>query len=190
MTFLGLVIEYPIDGGLKPRIILAGNLEAFFVREGEFAMVYTEPISIEKLIEKLAREDEGKPTKNILVVGCGVCANISCSYYQGREEPAMSLSLKPRALEKEVEIIKEALKDKYESIESVNIKGLCGISDRSKKKILAKIDGVDTVIVMGCPGGLYAVESYLDDIKIISGMNVKGFKSPKIKLSRKGVFVQ
>lgn len=153
-------------------------------------MVYTEPISIEKLIERIDKKDKGCTTKDILIVGCGVCANISLSYYQGGEEPAMSLSLKPMALEKEIEIISGELKKKYNSVDSINIKGLCGISNRSKKKIVSKAGYADTVIVMGCPGGFKAVESYLDNKKIISGMDVRGFKSPKIKLNAKGIYAE
>lgn len=153
-------------------------------------MVYTEPISIEKLIQRIDKKDEERTTKDILIVGCGVCANISCSYYQGGEEPAMSLSLKPIALEKEIEIISEGLKKQYNSVDSINIKGLCGISKRSKRKIVSKADDVDTVIVMGCPGGFKAVESYLDNKNIISGMDVRGFKSPKIKLNIKGIYAE
>lgn len=153
-------------------------------------MVYTEPMTVEQIIQLMEKNNNLGISKDILIVGCSVCANISCSYYAGTTEPAMSLFLKPLAIEKEIEIISSELKKKYDSVDSINIKGLCGISEKSKTKILAKANDADTIIVMSCPGGFKAVERYIDNKKLIMGMNVKGFKSPKIKLTRKGVFVE
>ena len=41
---------------------------------------------------------------------------------------------------------------------------------------------------MSCPGEVKAVESYLENKKLIVGMTVKGFKSPKVKLKIKGIY--
>lgn len=153
-------------------------------------MVYTEPITAEELIQHIEKKNDINVTEDILIVGCSVCANISCSYYQGAKEPAMSLLLKPLAIEKEIEKISSELKQKYNSVDSINIKGLCGISTRSERKIMQKVKDADTIIIMSCPGGFKAVESYLDNQKLIMGMRVKGFKSPKIKLKAKGVYVE
>lgn len=153
-------------------------------------MVYTEPITAEKLIQQMEKKNNINVTKDILIVGCSVCANISCSYYQGAKEPAMSLLLKPLAIEKEIEKISSELKQKYNSVDSITIKGLCGISSRNEGKIMEKAKDVDTIIIMSCPGGFKAVERYSDNQKLIVGMRVKGFKSPKIKLTIKGVYVE
>lgn len=153
-------------------------------------MVYTEPVNVEELIERIERKNDIGITKSILIVGCSVCANISCSYYREEAEPAMSIGLKPLALAKEIEIISPELKKKYDSVDSINIKGLCGISEKSKKKIASKAKDADTIIVMSCPGGLKAVESYFDNKKLVVGMDVKGFKSPKIKFTMKGIYAE
>ena len=44
-------------------------------------MVYTEPITAEELIQHIEKKNEINVTKDILIVGCSVCANISYSYY-------------------------------------------------------------------------------------------------------------
>lgn len=153
-------------------------------------MIYTEPLSAEKIIEQIEKKNTLGVTNNILIVGCSTCANISCSYYQGGIEPAMSILLKPIAMEKEIEKISSALKRKYKSVDSITIMGLCGVSGGHQRKIGSKAQNADTVIVMSCPGGLKAVEGYVDDKKLIVGMQVKGFKAPKVKLTVKGVFVE
>lgn len=153
-------------------------------------MVYTEPIPAEEIIQHIEKRNDINLTKDILIVGCSVCANISCGYYQGAKEPAMSIFLKPLAIEKEIEKIASKLKENYNSVDSINIKGLCGISTRSERKIIEKSKDTDTIIIMSCPGGLKAVESYLDNKKLIMGMRVRGFKSPKIKLKARGIFLE
>ena len=45
-------------------------------------MVYTEPITAEELIQHIEKKNDINITKDILVVGCSVCANISSSYFQ------------------------------------------------------------------------------------------------------------
>lgn len=153
-------------------------------------MVYTEPISTEELINHIEKKNETCVTNDILIVGCGVCANISCSYFQNSKLPAMNLLLKPLAIEKEVDKIASRLKEKYITVDTINIMGLCGISEKSERKILQKSKYVDTIIIMGCPGGLKAVESYIHNKKFVMGMRVKGFVAPKIKLKLSGVYTK
>lgn len=43
---------------------------------------------------------------------------------------------------------------------------------------------------MSCPGGSKAVKSYIENRKMITGMRIKGFKAPKIKLKVKGLYVE
>ena len=45
-------------------------------------MVYTEPITAEELIQHIEKKNDINITKDILIVGCSVCANISSSYFQ------------------------------------------------------------------------------------------------------------
>lgn len=153
-------------------------------------MIYTEPINGEELIQHIEKKNNLGITKDILIVGCGTCANISCNFYRGATEPALSLLLKPLAIEKEIEIISSKLKEKYNSVDSIIVTGLCGVRKGNKQKIVSKSKDVDTIIVMSCPSGLKAVEGYLCDKKIIIGMRVKGFRAPEIKFTKKGLYVK
>jgi len=153
-------------------------------------MVYTEPLTVEELIQSIEKENNLGITKDILIVGCSVCANISCSIYRGATEPAMSLFMNPLALEKEIERISSELKRKYNSVDSVNIMGLCAVRAKNERKIASKARDADTVIVMSCAGGFKAVEGYLGNRKLIMGMRVKGFKAIRFKLKAKGVYFE
>ena len=100
-----------------------------------------------------------------------------------------SLFGSPLTLEKEIERINSKLKRKYNSVDSVNIMGLCAVSAKTERKIASKAKDADTIIVMSCPGGFKAVEGYLDNRKLIMGMRVKGFKAIRTKLKAKGVYI-
>jgi len=152
-------------------------------------MIYTEPVIVEDLIQSIEKKNILGVTKDILIVGCSVCANISCSLYRGATEPAMSVFLKPIAIEKEIERISSELKRKYNSVDSVNIMGLCAVTAKNERKIASKAKDADTIIVMSCPGGFKAVEGYLDNRKLIMGMRVKGFKTMRMKVTTKGIYI-
>ena len=156
--------------------------------ERGYSMIYTEPVTVEELIQRIEKKNNLGITKNILIAGCSICANISCSFYRGGTEPAMSLFLKPVAIEKEIEWISSKLKEKYNSVDSVTIMGLCGAGARTMRKITSKAKDADTIIVMSCPGGFKAVESYLDHRKLIMGMRVKGFKALRMKFKANGIY--
>lgn len=151
-------------------------------------MIHTEPIKIETLIQRIEDKNSLGITENILIVGCGICANISCSTNRGGTEPGMSLTFKPLAIEAEIKEVGSKLKEKYNSVESMTIKGLCTLNAGSERKIKAKAKDADTIIVMSCPSGMKAIETYFDDKKLIMGMRVKGFQASRIKLTTKGIF--
>lgn len=151
-------------------------------------MIHTETITIDKIIQRIEDKNDLGITENILIVGCAICANISCGSNRGGTEPTMSLLLRPIPLEAEIEMISSELRKKYNSVDFMTVKGLCSTNARTKRKMMAKAKDADTIIVMSCPSGIKAVESYLDDKKLILGMQVKGFQTAGIKLTRKGIF--
>lgn len=151
-------------------------------------MIHTEPIAIEKLIQRIEDKNDFCVTKNILIVGCAICANISSSTNRGGTEPGMSLLFKPLAIEADIKEVSSKLKEKYDSVDFMTIKGLCTLNGGSERKIKAKAKNADTIIVMSCPSGMKAVETYIDDKKLIMGMRVKGFQASRIKLTTKGIF--
>ncbi len=151
-------------------------------------MIHTEQIAIEKIIQNIENKNDIGITKNILIVGCGICANISSSTNRGGTKPGMSLLFKPLAIDAEIEELSSKLREKYDSVDSITIKGLCTINARSEHKIKSKVKNADTIIVMSCPSGMKAVETYFEDKKLIMGMRVKGFQASRIKLTTKGIF--
>ncbi len=151
-------------------------------------MIHTETIDIEKIIQRIEDKNDLGVTENILIVGCAICANISCGANRGGTEPTMSLSLRPIPLEAEIERISSELRKKYKSVDFMTIKGLCSTNARTKRKMISKAENADTIIVLSCPSGMQAVQTYFDDRKLIMGMRVKGFQTAGIKLTRKGIF--
>ncbi len=149
--------------------------------------IYTEPLSDEILLSNLKHSDE---TKEILILGCAACANISCNIYHGKNEPAMNVLMKPFSIEREIRRIKSILDKNNYLVDSCTITGLCTSSERKRKNIIKNANGKDTIIVMSCPGGLATVKSVINDKKIISGMKVKGFKSVKFKLKGTKIYIQ
>ncbi|MCR6545987.1 hypothetical protein [Dehalobacterium formicoaceticum] len=140
--------------------------------------VYSEPLPKDYLCKKLAENNSAK----ICIIGCGVCANISCSLYQGVNQPVMSIFFKPLAMNKEMDHLSNILQNEYHVTDSTVIMGLCKYTKKKEKSIQEVSNGADTVIVMSCPAGLKTVEAVLPDKKIIHGMKLKGFKSVEFKL--------
>ena len=147
-------------------------------------MIYTEPVTVEELIQRIEKKNNLGITKDILIAGCSICANISCSFYRG--ERAEPLKYGHRKIER----ISSKLKEKYNTVDSVTIMGLCGAGARTVRKIASKAKDADTIIVMSCPGGFKAVESYLDNRKLIMGMRVKGFKALRMKFKADGIYFE
>lgn len=140
--------------------------------------VYTEPLSKNVLYKRL----EENNSKKICIVGCGVCANVSCSLYQGKNQPVMSMSGKPLAMERQINRLRKTLqKDDYTVTSTTTVLGLCKYSDKKEKEIQRLSENTDTVIVMSCPAGIKTIETAVPDKKIVRGMQLKGFKSVEFK---------
>lgn len=152
--------------------------------------IYTEPVSDEILLRNLEDSSMFKESKEVLILGCAVCANISLNIYHGKNDAAMNILLKPISMKKEISRLKNVLKKNNYIANSCNITGLCTFSERKQKKIIKNAAGKDTIIIMSCPGGLATVSKTINDKKIISGMKVKGFKSVKLKLKWTKLYVQ
>lgn len=92
--------------------------------------VYTEPFSDEIMLNKLSS------CKNVFLLGCPMCANISCNIYRGNQEPTMNILLKPLSMEKEIIRLKEVLRMNNFAIDYYLGRGisLCSFSDKKRKK--------------------------------------------------------
>lgn len=140
--------------------------------------IYSEPISDEKILKDL------NGMKNVLIIGCGSCANVSYNIFNGGKEPFTNILKKPFSILKEITRLKELLTEKGFSVDSIVNSGLCVKSKKVKKSINAA-EKFDALILLSCTAGVHTFKDLNKHKKIIPGMHVKGFKSVGFK--RKGV---
>lgn len=144
--------------------------------------VITETLPKEIIIKKIKEISTNKDVKKLKIIGCGTCANLSCSISQGNNQPMMDLLNRPIALKKEMDKLSTDLNDIFTEVSNDYITALCVYTKRTENKIKKMIQNVDAIVVMSCPGGLKTVENIASKDKIVvSGMKVKGFESFSIK---------
>lgn len=142
---------------------------------------YSKGLSDAKILEKV----EG--SKKILIIGCGICTNMSLNRDSCTKEPFMNVLYKPYAMLKEIKRVSELLSNNNYSVGSIYIKGrLCRNSIKNSDKIKKSSEGYDTILVLGCFGGVKTVTNATKGKKIIMGrqfkeimtigVNVKGLK--------------
>jgi len=140
--------------------------------------IYCEPISDEKIIKGL----DG--SKNVLVIGCGTCANVSYNIYDGGKEPFANIMKKPLAILQEGNRLKSMLIEKGFNVDTVISQGLC-VQRKKTKKISQKINQFDALLILSCKGGIDTFSDFSESKKIVAGMQLKGFKS--VEFERKGL---
>jgi DUF1009 family protein len=137
--------------------------------------VYSIPLSDEKILQEAA------DAKRILITGCGACANISCNIYRDRTDPVFRFFLKPVSMIGEISRLKAVLEENKHEVESIILMGLCSGSVQKRKKIMKMAEDQDAVIVMSCTAGKHTVSDAVRGKRIIHGMQVRGFKSIRMK---------
>ncbi len=144
--------------------------------------VITETLSKEIIVKKLRETGANNDIKRIKIIGCGICANLSCSISQGQNQPMTDLLQRPIALKKEMDKLSIHLKEEFPDVTNDYVNGLCVYTKKSDDKIQKMAQDADAIVVMSCPGGLKTVENIVTKDKVVvSGMKVKGFESVAIK---------
>jgi len=146
--------------------------------------IYSEQLENEVLLSKL------DTAKKVSIVGCGACANISYNIAKYSNEPAMNIFRKPYALIKECNLLKNYLKDRNIEAESVNFMSLCVNSKKTRKKLEAIAEDTEALIVLSCKAGVSTINNEIKNKKIVHGMQVKGFKSIKLKFKGFKIFIE
>lgn len=129
---------------------------------------YTKGLSDAEILEKVG------DSKKILIIGCGLCANMSLDRDSGSKEPFMNILYKPYAMIKEINRVRALLSNNNYSVGSIYIKGrLCRNSVKNSDKIKKSSEVYDTILVLGCFGGAKTVTNATKDKKIIMGRRFK-----------------
>lgn len=144
--------------------------------------IYSEPISDEKILKDLT------DMNNVLIIGCGSCANVSYNILEGGNEPFTNILKKPFSISKEINRLKELLTEKRFSVDSTVNNGLCVKSKKVKKTITAA-KKFDALLILSCTAGVQTFIDLNKHKKIIHGMRVKGFKSIGLKIKGVNIYL-
>lgn len=133
----------------------------------------------------VARSDEDVvaeigDTKQILLVGCPSCANMSCAINRRDDRPAVRLTptgLEAVCMRDEMLRLSLLLKKRGASVDSWLPSlpgGLCALDERARKKLFARGRDSETAVTLACESGKKNVESILPDRPVVAAMHAKG----------------
>jgi len=125
-----------------------------------------------------------KGSKNLVIIGCGGCANESLAYDNNK---AMKLMIDPNmghkmpapdAVTEEANRLKNIIKTENNGIDIVICMGICSMSSDETMNIDKWIDSctkADTAVVLSCLSGVKGVKTRLGkNVKVIPGMKTVG----------------
>jgi hypothetical protein len=136
--------------------------------------VYCAPRSDEDVFAEIG------DTKQILLVGCPSCANMSCAINRQDDRPVVRLTptgIKAVCMRDEMLRLDLLLQRRGASVDSwlPNLPGgLCALDEGARRKLFEQGRDSETVVTLSCETGKRNVESILPDRPVVAAMNAKG----------------
>lgn len=146
--------------------------------------LYLKTISDKEILEQV------KDSEKISIIGCGMCANISLGKDSIKNKPFINIFLKPLAIIEEMDRIKQLIENDNRLVECNYIKGgLCKNSLKNSKKINRLTANSDTILTLGCFGGIKTVKNAVVNKEVIMCMRYKDMITTGIKLKGTKVYL-
>lgn len=147
-------------------------------------MIYCKPIPDKEIILQLEN------SKDILFLGCSLCANISYCIEKNIEMPMYNWVLNPKAVKKEINRLDDILSRENFKVTTLVLLSLCFIRDTDKKKLLQAAENIDTIITLSCEYGSKNISDIIDNKKIVSAMKSSGFMRAAVEQKGGKLFVR
>jgi hypothetical protein len=118
--------------------------------------------------------------KEVLLVGCPSCANMSCAIHRQDDRPVVRLTptgIKAVCMKDEMLRLSGLLEQRGASVQSwlPNLPGgLCALAEGARKKLFEQGHDRDTIVTLSCESGKKNVESILPDSRVVPAMHAKG----------------
>ena len=119
-------------------------------------------------------------TKEVLLVGCPSCANMSCAIKRPDDRPVVKLTatgLKAVCMSDELLRLSGLLEKRGASVGSwlPNLPGgLCALDEGARKKLFRQGRDSEAIVTLSCETGKRNVESILPERKVVAAMNARG----------------
>jgi hypothetical protein len=147
-------------------------------------MIYCKPIPDEEILPQLEN------SKEILLLGCSLCANISYCIEKNIEMPMYNWLLNPKAVKNEINRLENILSGKNFEITTLVLLSLCFIRDTDQKKLLQAAENIDTIITLSCEYGSKNISDIIDGKIIVSAMKSSGFMRAAVEQKGGKLFVK
>ena len=133
--------------------------------------------------------------KQILLIGCPICPNMSCAARRQDDLPVIKFTLrgiKPLCIGDEMRRASRLLTSKGASVDSWlpnPPKGLCVLEERERRKLSKRGQNSDVAMTFCCETGKKNVESMMPNMEVLGAMNAKGLLRAVTRRKRAEVFV-
>lgn len=147
-------------------------------------MIYCKSIPDEDIFPQLEN------SKQVLLLGCSLCANISYCIEKNIEMPMYNWILNPKAVKNEIIRMRNLLVERNFEISTLVLLSLCFITDNDQKKLLKASKDIDTIITLSCEYGSKNISDIIDDKRIVSAMKSSGFMRATVEQKGGKIFVK
>jgi hypothetical protein len=130
-------------------------------------MIYCEPKPDEALLGELAG------CKEVFLLGCSLCANISYCIHNGLQSPIYH-GLDAVNVKREIKRLKQVLAQRGVHSGSATLVSLCLVTTGQQQKVIRKTKDYETVVTLSCEFGRRNTEDYLKDKRVAGAMKNKG----------------
>lgn len=119
-------------------------------------------------------------TKQLLLVGCPSCANMSCAIERSDDRAIIRLTatgLKAVCMRDEMLRLGGLIETRGASVDSwlPNLPGgLCALDGKARKKLFDRGRNSEAIVTLSCETGKKNVESILPDRNVVAAMNARG----------------
>ena len=131
-------------------------------------MIYCEPKTDKALLDEIGE------SKNLFLLGCSLCANISYCIHNQMQSPmyqGLEACVNVKAEEKR---LKKVLAEQGIHAESATLISMCCISRGDVAKVIRKTKGCDAVVTLSCEFGRRNTEDYLSGKRVVGAMKNRG----------------